>query len=309
VFLTWEWIDTWWQIYHSSFSPLVLVAIDEGIPCGIAPLVVRKGASPRLEFFGQNKAYGEYLDFIVPSGKEDQVTPLFCKTISELHRQGKFQSMNLAVMLENSPNLPIFTHSLKEHGIEISRSPERPCPYLELPTNWELYLTLKGQKLRKQVEYNERRLARCGKIKVEYPENISEIDDFFNDFVYLHNQRWNKPMDDVFFNFHRRIAHQFFPLNQLLLARLRVGQTVVAAKFDFVFDNKIWGYQGGWLREFKKLEVGSILLCEIFKYCINQGIREYDFLEGDSWYKRRWSTSSYKTFDLTFGNAGPAYIF
>jgi len=309
VFLSWEWIETWWQTFHSSFSPLILMAVDEGVPCGIAPLVVRKGPSPRLEFFGQNKAYGEYLDFIVPRGKEDQVTPALCKKIAELHAAGKWQSMSLAVVLENSPNFSLIPSSLKRHGLEIDTSPVRFCPFVNLPENWEMYLTRKGKKLRKQIEYNERRLNRAGEFKIEFPKNISEVDEFFDDLIYLHNARWDKPLDDAFFSFHRRIAHRFFPLNRLLLARLRVGQNVVAAKYDFVFDNKVWGYQGGWLKEFKKLEVGSILLCEIFKYCISQEIREYDFLEGDSWYKRRWSTSSYKAFDLTYGKAGPAYIF
>lgn len=309
VFLTWEWIETWWRTYHSGFDLLVLIAFEDGAACGIAPLIVRKGPNPRLEFFGQNKAYGEYLDFIVPISREDKVTPALCRKITELHEQGKWQRMNLAVMLEDSPNFSLIADSFRENGFEIDKSPERHCPYLEFPASWEQYIALKSDKLRKQIEYNERRLTRCGKLTIEFPNDISEVDDFYNDFVNLHNQRWAKPMDEVFFNFHRRIAHQLFPLNRLLLARLRVGQTIVAAKYDFIFDNKVWGYQGGWLNEFSKMEVGSVLLCEIFKYCINQGIREYDFLEGDSWYKRRWSTSSYSAFDLTFGNAGSAFIF
>jgi len=309
VFLTWEWIDTWWQTYHASFNLSVLIALEDGAVCGIAPLIVRKEPNPRLEFFGQNKAYGEYLDFIVPGGREEQVTPLLCNKIAELHRQGEWNCMSLAVVLENSPNFSLIADSFRENGLEIHKSAKRSCPYLEFPENWDQYLALKSEKLRKQIEYNERRLTRHGEFRVEYPNNIDEVDEFYDDFVGLHNQRWDKPMDDVFFSFHRHIAHRFFPLNRLLLARLRVGQTIVAAKFDFVFDNKIWGYQGGWLKEFGKLEVGSILLCEIFKYCLQQEIREYDFLEGDSWYKRRWSTSSYWAFDLTYGAPGSTFIF
>jgi hypothetical protein len=285
------------------------VALENGEPCGIAPLIVRQGKTTRLEFFGQNKAYGEYLDFIVPGGRESQVTPEICKKIAELHGLGVWHNMNLAVIREDSANFPHITNSLRQHGIEINQSAARFCPFVQLPISWEFYLTQKSGKLRKQIEYNERRLARHGSAVIEFPSNIEQVDEFFDDLIYLHNQRWDKAPDNVFFDFHRRIAHRFFPLNRLLLARLRLGQTIVAAKYDFIFDNKVWGYQGGWLTEFGKLEVGSILLCEIFKHCIHQGIREYDFLEGDDWYKRRWSTASYTAFDLTSGNGGSAYIF
>ena len=149
VFLTWEWVETWWHTYQSDFNLLVLVVKKDGVAFGIAPLIIRKGPSPRLEFFGQNKAYGEYLDFLVPAGEEAWVTPLLCKQIADLHQKGFWQSMNLAVMLENSPNQAIIRHSLNSMNLNTSLSQPRISPYVELPDRWEKYLEIKGKKLKK----------------------------------------------------------------------------------------------------------------------------------------------------------------
>jgi CelD/BcsL family acetyltransferase involved in cellulose biosynthesis len=55
--------------------------------------------------------------------------------------------------------------------------------------------------------------------------------------------------------------------------------------------------------------VGSALLAEIFEWGIGQGLREYDFLEGDAWYKRRWSTAQRTAVDLVFGGEPAGYVF
>jgi CelD/BcsL family acetyltransferase involved in cellulose biosynthesis len=309
VFLTWEWIETWWQAYGFNFNLLVLVAHDRGAVCGIAPLVVRRGSSARLELFGQNKAYGEYLDFIVPRDLERDVIPALCRRIILLGALGKWRGVHFATVLVDSPNLALIEEEFAKGGVALQRVSARVCPFVELPAAWEEYLMLKGKDFSRRVLYNERRLARSGKVTLELPRDESEIDGFFDELVELHSRRWNQEVDAKFFTFHRHIAHLFFGLNQLLLCRLRVGQRVVAAKYDFLFDNKVWGYQGGWLPEFKDREVGSVLLCEIFKWSVGQKYREYDFLEGDAWYKRRWSTAHRSAFDLVHGSQLTAYVF
>jgi CelD/BcsL family acetyltransferase involved in cellulose biosynthesis len=76
-----------------------------------------------------------------------------------------------------------------------------------------------------------------------------------------------------------------------------------------VFDNKIWGYQGGWLPEFKDRDVGNVLMARILKDAIQNGRREYDFLEGAAWYKSKWSTAHHTAFDLVHGAPTNAYVF
>jgi CelD/BcsL family acetyltransferase involved in cellulose biosynthesis len=308
VFLTWEWVEAWWETYHAGFELLVLAARHDNEVRGIVPLVVRK-QTRRLEFLGQNRAYGEYLDFLVPQGLEASTVPAMCKAIMELGGLGRWSNIHLATVLADSPNLNFILTELRNAGADLRQSPPRVCPFVQLPPTWEDYLALKGSGFSRRIRYNEGRLAQLGTVTVESPSNEQEVDEFFDDLVDLHNRRWGTEMDPQFSGFHRQIARTFFGLDQLLLVRLRVGSTIVAAKYDFVFDNKIWGYQGGWLPEFQDREVGNVLMARILKQAIQDGRREYDFLEGEAWYKSRWSTSQRTAFDLVHGELANAYIF
>lgn len=308
-FLTWEWIEAWWQTYSSGFELLFLRASKHGKSVGFAPFVVRKGTPDRLEFIGQNKAYGEYLDLLIEHGNEKEVLPAFIVRLMQLREQNVWSSLSLATMLSESPSIPLLIGQFDEFGISVQMSEPRISPYISLPDRWEKFLEIKGKKFRSQLQRSERRLASSGEVKLELPESERDLGSFFDDLVVLHNKRWNTNVDEVFFGFHRQLAHVLFPLDRLLLARLRLGKIVVAARYDFIYADKVWNYQGGWLPEFAHLGVGNACLGEVFKYCIEKRIQEYDFLEGDARYKRNWSTDSHESIDLTFGDRRGAYIF
>ena len=53
------------KTYQFEFGLHLLHAHENIELIGIAPFVVRRGTSPRLEFVGQNKAYWEYVNFLV----------------------------------------------------------------------------------------------------------------------------------------------------------------------------------------------------------------------------------------------------
>jgi hypothetical protein len=172
VFLTWEWIKTWWEIYSSDFRLWTLVAYRLDEPCGIAPLVIRNGASPRLEFIGQNKAWGEYLDFIISRGMEEKLTPALCGCLSA--NRHDWQRIHFATMLASSPNLPLIYRVLRRSGVEIAVSSRRNCPFIQLPPSWDIYLTSKGRRLRKRLRYNENRLSRLGELLLEFASDTAQ---------------------------------------------------------------------------------------------------------------------------------------
>jgi CelD/BcsL family acetyltransferase involved in cellulose biosynthesis len=136
----------------------------------------------------------------------------------------------------------------------------------------------------------------------------ADLEPAFDEFISLHNLRWGR-RHDTFTSYLRAIAHRFLPIGRLLLARLTLDGRTIAAKYDFLYDGKVWGYQGGWLPELRKLEIGNALIAEILKYSILRGFKSYDFLEGDEWYKRRWSTARLESRDLALGDSASTFIF
>ena len=72
VFLTWEWLYTWWKYYNYSKKLFIVTVRDkEGALLGIAPMCITEVKSngltsmKTLTFLGTGEVCSEYLDFIV----------------------------------------------------------------------------------------------------------------------------------------------------------------------------------------------------------------------------------------------------
>jgi CelD/BcsL family acetyltransferase involved in cellulose biosynthesis len=60
--------------------------------------------------------------------------------------------------------------------------------------------------------------------------------------------------------------------------------------------------QGGWSPEYSARRVGTLLTGKVIEWGLAQGLEEYDFLGGDSDYKRRWATDERVMVNLTASN-------
>jgi CelD/BcsL family acetyltransferase involved in cellulose biosynthesis len=91
LFLTWEWLYTWWK-HLSEGRTLLLVTVRCGRELiAIAPLTLRPHGPIRLfpfrslEFLGSGIIGSDYLDFIVRVGKEQDA----CQVLADYLRHGK----------------------------------------------------------------------------------------------------------------------------------------------------------------------------------------------------------------------------
>src|SRR5262249_1610580 len=142
----------------------------------------------------------------------------------------------------------------------------------------------------------ERRLGRETPINYLFaPKDIS-VDRALEEIVHLNRDRWGQKglsfRTDAFLDFHRRIAPILVGNGEAILMLMTLGDRVAAGRYDFVYGGKIWGYQGGWLREYEKWRLGTILLAKVIQWAIERGLNEYDFLGGAADYKEQWSTAT-----------------
>src|SRR5215469_8361832 len=81
IFLTWEWLWSWWNAYAKTGDRLHILAFrgENGDLDAIIPLYRPIGSklnvlSPRkLRFIGQGSADSDYLDIIVAKGHEHEI--------------------------------------------------------------------------------------------------------------------------------------------------------------------------------------------------------------------------------------------
>jgi hypothetical protein len=80
VFLTWEWLSSWWRFEGSNHSLYVLAIEDAGgTLVGVAPLMLSRRRAlgftriREVGFLGTGAACSDHLEFLSEAGHEDEV--------------------------------------------------------------------------------------------------------------------------------------------------------------------------------------------------------------------------------------------
>src|SRR5437899_3532497 len=89
LFLTWEWLFTWWRHLAAGRRLYLLLVRHGGELIAVAPLASRRRglsgllALPMLEFLGGGDVGSDYLDIIVRRGREETAVRAIAETPDE----------------------------------------------------------------------------------------------------------------------------------------------------------------------------------------------------------------------------------
>jgi CelD/BcsL family acetyltransferase involved in cellulose biosynthesis len=313
IFLTWEWISTWWEVFGHRFDLLVLTAEDaDGRLLGIAPTMVgRRRTASRLTFralmiVGQRgDTLAEYLDFIVEPGHEREVTAAFSGFFRrELAAEWDFMAFER--ILTTSPNLPTLEATMHRPRFVAARDARLKSPHVTLAESWPALLASKSRNFRAQWNNSWNRLHAEGRVEFLFGGTDMPLETALAEVTRLHRERWREKSasfkTDEYLAFHERLCARLHANGWLLLLLLAVDGKNVAVRYDYVYAGKLWCMQGGWSPEWAAKRVGTLLTGKVIEWGIAHGLAEYDFLGGDSEYKRRWATGERVMTNLTACN-------
>jgi CelD/BcsL family acetyltransferase involved in cellulose biosynthesis len=300
IFLTWEWLTTWWRRFGAGQRILFFILRDGKDVVGLAPLMMTPGptrvtrAFRHLTFLGQySDTAPEDLDIIAAPGREPEVARALVAELVD-RRSEQWDLLRLQHVLKTSPNRAPLIQALAERGIFVREENEEECFNLALPASWEEFFRDKNRNFKKRWHGTVNRLEREGELKLEVVVPGEPTAAAFAELLRLNRARWGEEgtsfRSDSVIAFHQELCQQIHPRGWVLLALMTVGGKVVAAKYDFVYAGKVWGYQGGWDPDWEEHRVGDVLFGKCFEWAMAQGLTEYDFLGGASVYKERWST-------------------
>ncbi|MEO0447283.1 MAG: GNAT family N-acetyltransferase, partial [Verrucomicrobiota bacterium] len=121
------------------------------------------------------------------------------------------------------------------------------------------------------------------------------LEESMETLIQLNHLRWGEQgeafQSPQFLAFHQELAQTIAPFGWLYLRLLRVDGTFAAARYDFLYDGKLWNNQNGWDPALEHLSLGKMIIGYSIRECIALGAREYDFLGGASEYKRFWASN------------------
>lgn len=297
LFLTWEWLHTWWRHCGTGRS-LRLLAVRRGDELiGLAPLAVgprrltRAGPFRSLEFLGTGSVGSDYLDFIARRGHEADVLAVLA---GSLGRQGR--ALGLSQLARGSALALRLSEPLARAGWTADDRRTDVCPFIRLAGHsWPSYLASVSGHHRNSFKRRWGRLTREFDVQVEAVSTETGRADALATVIGLHLDRWRGRGGSTAFSAPcLRVFHEDF--SQLAAARgwlrvllLRLGGQPVAGIYGLRYGRTFYFYQTGFDPRFAPYGVGQILVGLSIQRAIEEGAEEYDFLHGNERYKFDWA--------------------
>ena len=297
LFLTWEWVSTWWEVYGAGSELHVLTArTDDGRLVGVAPLkCVWRGGSglPRVlaaEFIGQGgDVTSEDLDFFAAPGFEETCTDAFLDTVL---RDRRIQVVDLRPVSDASIIVDRLRRRLGR-GRHLAVTPDSVCPILKLPPSVDAFLASRSKNYRKKMGEYERRCKRDLQVRLRISASHEELQADMEALISLHHQRWNGQsrafQSERYIDFHAELARSLLDKGYMRMFSLDSGEEPLARLYCFAYGGRFYYYQAGRNPTYSKHRLGLVLMHAAIQEAIREGATVFDFLRGNEAYKYHWA--------------------
>ena len=300
LFLTWEWLASWWRHLADARRLSVITVRLGGQLIGLAPLAIRPRSWRRLlpfegvEFLGGGVAGSDYLDVIARAGHERRVVTAVGDVLArdhrplELHRVRRAASVAAALAID----LGRRRWTATERTIDV-------CPFVTLAGHsWATYLASLGSAHRYNFQRRLKNLTRQFEVRFEPARTEAERYQALAVLADLHERRWRGRGGSESFAtpalraFYAEVSARALERGWLRLFVLTLDGRPAAALHGYRYGPTFSFYQAGFDPALAKHSVGLVAMGLSIKHAIEEGVGEYDLLHGAEPYKFQWAPES-----------------
>ncbi len=320
VFLSWDWMMTWWEVYQDQFKrelSILCIYQDEKL-IGIAPFQILKSfpkyfiQGKTLCFIGsgeskQDRIISQYPDLIVARGSENQVINEVSKFLLQNRKLWDFADFEF--LLQDSLISKCVDESTQSITVKLSQYGSRY--FIDTFPDFEAYKANLGKRWRKMFEKKNRLLNRDGKLTIKTTENIDAIESYFNRLTEMHNERWQDKTKTSIFDserfrtFHIKVMKRLLPKDKVFIKTLFLDDQALASYYCFTDKGQIHYYQSGFYSRYaNKYSPLFILVCKEIGNAIKNN-QKFDFMYTDescSYKKDQYAASRIEMYRLKWTN-------
>jgi hypothetical protein len=287
VFVSWEWMYTWWETYQKQGNRNLYILKCTNIHnelLGIAPFQIINNpkkyfpCSRQLILLATGETdgslvFGEYMDLVIKQGHETAVISAVSEFLFQQNNLWdgiKFQQQLMGSHLsqlfdiENATNQGsgIYTVPIGNKLIEKTTMEDGFRTYIELPETYKEYLMSLRKKMRNNITRTYSRLESEQSFNISSVTSESEVkaeiegkDGAIQLLANLNrSHRGNLDKNSVFENpnfalFHKRLLKRLLPMNKISLRVLSIEDEPVAALYSYVDRDMVHAYQSGFETE------------------------------------------------------------
>jgi hypothetical protein len=312
IFLLWEWMYSWWDVFKNEGRELYLLRGKNsmGETIGIAPFYLQKkplfGNIKRniIRFCSSVETYPDHLDIIATNEYEE----LFSKAVENylIQHDKDWDLIKLDGVHENAiiKKYLTFAHpKMKELFIDCVTNAH--CPYLVIDRSFEDYLKSFSPKKRQTLLRKRRILMDREKAILKTVDCGEEAEKYFRELFTLHDIRAKqKKIKTTFcgedlYKFHNKAIRYLLKSGKVILAFLYKEASPLASYYCIKHNNKYYYYQAGLSDEGEKKSAGTVLFSLMIENAFKERFKEFDFLRGSEEYKFYWTKNYRKDYSIT----------
>lgn len=285
VFATPEWNRLWWTERGEGKQLLVLQMTRRDETAAIVPLYRKEeGGRSVLRFVGGIDLTDYLGPICAPSERRLVAAELVAWLSGASSTWHELDAHNMPV----PEGFAEFLVERADHaGFAFLLEQEQTAAVLVLPDDWDTYLASLGGKERHELRRKMRRLARDHPDATVRGATEDTLERDLATFIDLSRAQESKRhfMRPDVAGFFARVAHEFMARGWLRLDLLEIGERAVAATFGFARGDTFYLYNSAFEAQAGKLSPGLLLVAQLVRRSIEDGLGVFDFLRGPERYK------------------------
>jgi CelD/BcsL family acetyltransferase involved in cellulose biosynthesis len=292
---SWDWTRTWLEHYGDVIPHRFMIAERPEGPCGVALLTerIRRVGTVRIRrlYLGTiSDRPTAIVEFTRLLAAPQHLPAISSTLVAELCRGSNWYEFVL-----NGVPLDEAVHFLSTSPFFDVRA--ALCRVVDLnavrTAGKEVVQVLRAstrQKIRRSLRGFDR-------LETEWGDDPDHALDILDELIVLHQSRWMKVGQPGSFSgtrfaaFHRTVVPRLVLRGAAILLRVRAGGKTVGCLYVLIDKGRALSYLSG-LNSFEdnRLKPGMVVDAICMQECLERGLHEYDFMAGDSRFKREMST-------------------
>lgn len=298
-FLSWSWIGIWLTLIHDKpdiqlyrcycDDTLIAMAIVVGD-------VVQRRLFFRSHILALNEACDPVLNMFIEYNGVLATPGHEIKALEQLLRDIRNSDADWdEIQLSNIPKE--YFKSLDLHRMKLQASDETEHTIWITPLSNETSInSLIGgmsKNRRWQLRRTFKEYAKEGALKIDAAQNVAEALCFFHEMGVFHTQRWKRKGQNGSFTqpswvaFHRALISVAFDRGEIQMLRIQCNTRIIGYLYNVLWHDGVHMLQSGFVAEKNNtLRPGYVSHMLAMQFNGQLGARQYDFMVGDSEYKR-----------------------
>ncbi len=290
IFLTWEWLYSWWTSRDVDCALHIITVREDNTLVGIAPLMMVKRGTAAFRCKTLVNLGGEDAD--ISGFITLQQRPDIFKAIADylLQTQKCWNILSIHDIPRFSFDRRLFRSFFPQNRFHFF-SIESSQYSFQTNGSWDEFHRSLSKNLRKDLRKKIRRLQALGKVEFQRFRGKAVTRKHLETVFQIQGRSYRPQLlqHRLTQEFHLNLMHAIKEREWLDISFLLLDETPIAYRYGFSYQNRFEDWITGFDNHFFSYSCGKILLMNLIRDCFENDTALFHFLRGEEEYKTLWN--------------------